>query len=387
VTARAPEYASADVGEPTGSAPSLVRADTGSLVLTDISGYTEYLLGTELEHAQDVLSDLMGVVLESLQPPLTVSKLEGDAVFSYVLDGVCGASTLLDTIERSYFAFRSRQRDIAHATSCTCAACKQIPGLDLKFIVHHGSFVRRDLAGNEELTGRDVIVVHRLSKNTAADVAGSRGYVLLTDHSLQALQLDGSALGMLPHVERYEDVGEIGCHVEDLARRWRDENERQRVYVGPERASFERTFTAPVDRLTAWEWLTAPERRVLWQADAVTLVSPGGRQAQGVTNHCMHGPDVVVEHVSDWRPFDYVTKTYEFPGVGAMHWTLELADAQGSTTVALRGEALTGERLSAWEQMSGEVLAGVDHMIGAYVDALQAAAPSDGASTAVALDP
>lgn len=37
--------------------PALAAADTGSLVLTDISGYTTYLLGTELEHAQDVLSD------------------------------------------------------------------------------------------------------------------------------------------------------------------------------------------------------------------------------------------------------------------------------------------------------------------------------------------
>lgn len=61
---------------------SLTPADRGSLVLTDISGYTTYLLGTELEHAQDVLSDLMGVVVGTLQPPLHVTKLEGDAVFS-----------------------------------------------------------------------------------------------------------------------------------------------------------------------------------------------------------------------------------------------------------------------------------------------------------------
>ena len=108
-----------------GSAPPvLAAAETESLVLTDMSGYTTYLLGTELEHAQDVLSDLTSVVVSNVQPPLTVSKLEGDAVFSYALDGVCGASTLLDTVERSYFAFRSRQRDIAHATSCSCDACK-----------------------------------------------------------------------------------------------------------------------------------------------------------------------------------------------------------------------------------------------------------------------
>jgi len=216
----------------------------------------------------------MGVVVGALQPPLHVTKLEGDAIFSYALDGVCGASTLLDSIERSYFAFRSRQRDIAHATSCTCDACKQIPTLDLKFIVHHGSFVRRDVAGNEELTGRDVIVLHRLSKNSAAEVLGTKGYVLLTDECMAALGLDGAALGMRAHVERYDDVGEIACCLEDLGERWRAESDRQRVFVTADAPSFEPTMAVPVDRTVAWEWMTAPERRALYAADEVTLMSP-----------------------------------------------------------------------------------------------------------------
>lgn len=377
MTAAAPEYASDDVSRPTGTAPSLLRADTGSLVLTDISGYTSYLLGTELEHAQDVLSDLMAVVVDALQPPLRVTKLEGDAIFAYALDGACGASTLLDAIERSYFAFRSRQRDIAHATSCTCNACKQIPSLDLKFIVHHGSFVRREVAGSEELTGRDVIVLHRLSKNSASEALdGTKGYVLLTAECMKALGLDGEALGLRAHTERYEDVGQVDCWLEDLRERWHAESDRARTYVGPGSSSFERVLALPVDRVTAWEWLTDPERRARWQADAVMAVTPGGRQAQGVTNHCMHGPEVVIEHVSDWQPFDYFTKTYDFPGVGAMHLTTELAEGDDSTTVTLRGEPLSGERLQAWEQMADDVLAGIDHMTGTLVATVEAAARS-----------
>jgi len=352
-------------------ASTLTPADRGSLVLTDISGYTTYLLGTELEHAQDVLSDLMGVVVGTLQPPLTVTKLEGDAIFSYALDGACGASTLLDSIERSYFAFRSRQRDIAHATSCTCDACKQIPTLDLKFIVHHGSFVRRDISGNEELTGRDVIVLHRLAKNSAADVLGTKGYVLLTDECMDALGLDGTALGMQAHVERYDDVGEIACCLEDIGQRWQAESDRQRVYVTADAPSFERTFTVPVDRTTAWEWITASEKRALYAADEVTLMSPGGRQRTGVTNHCMHGSDVVIEHVADWRPFDYFTKAYELPGVGRMNWTFEFVEGDGGTTISIRGEPLTGDRLAAWSQLEGDVLAGLDHTATALVESLE----------------
>jgi hypothetical protein len=90
----------------------------------------------------------------------------------------------------------------------------------------------------------------------------------------------------------------------------------------------------------------------------------------------MHGPEVVIEHVSDWQPFDYFTKTYEFPGVGAMNMTTELTEGDGSTTVTLRGEALAGERLKAWEQMADDVLAGVDHMTGSLVATVESAARS-----------
>jgi hypothetical protein len=331
------------------SRPRLTAADRGSLVLTDISGYTSYLLGSELEHAQDVLSDLMGVVVSHLQPALTVSKLEGDAVFSYALEGTCRASTLLDTIEQSYFAFRSRQRDIDHATSCTCNACRQIPALDLKFIAHYGSFVRRELAGSEELTGRDVIVLHRLSKNSAAEALGTKGYALLTDACVDALGLDSVALGMQPHVERYDDVGEIACCLEHLGERWRAETERERSYVAADAAAFDVAVTLPVDQVKAWDWLTSPARRAIWQADRLDIVTPGGREGAGVTNHCMHGEDVIVEHVVDWRPFDYFTVTYDFPGIETMRWTTEFEPSGDETEVHCRGEALTGDGLVAWE--------------------------------------
>ena len=53
----------------------------GCLVLADISGYTRYLSGVELEHSHDVLADLLNVVAEALAPAGTLAKLEGDAVF------------------------------------------------------------------------------------------------------------------------------------------------------------------------------------------------------------------------------------------------------------------------------------------------------------------
>ena len=81
-------------------------------------------------------------------------------------------SQLLDTVERTYFAFRRRLRDIAQATSCECNACVLMPRLDLKVIAHHGSVIRHRIAGREELVGSDVIVAHRLLKNHVVERLG-----------------------------------------------------------------------------------------------------------------------------------------------------------------------------------------------------------------------
>ncbi len=55
------------------------------LAIADISGYTEYLAGVELEHAQDILADLVTTVVTALRPTFRLAKLEGDAAFVYVL--------------------------------------------------------------------------------------------------------------------------------------------------------------------------------------------------------------------------------------------------------------------------------------------------------------
>ena len=44
----------------------MARIDRGYLLIADIGGYTSYLKGVELEHAHDVLADLIGVIATTL---------------------------------------------------------------------------------------------------------------------------------------------------------------------------------------------------------------------------------------------------------------------------------------------------------------------------------
>src|SRR5512132_672104 len=134
-------------------------------LIADISGYTGYLADVELEHAQDILADLVGAVVSALRPNFRLAKLEGDAAFTFMAADKLDGSMLLDTIERCYFGFRRRRRDVRQATSCPCNACVRIPDLNLKFVVHHGLAIQQTVAGRKELLGSDDILVHRLLKN------------------------------------------------------------------------------------------------------------------------------------------------------------------------------------------------------------------------------
>ena len=100
------------------------------------------------------------------------------------LDG----ETLLRTLEQTYLSFARRRRTVALSSSCTCEACRRTPQLDLKFCVHHGSFVEHEVAGSNELVGSDVVLAHRLLKNTVRDRIGYRPYLLVTTPALKAGQ-------------------------------------------------------------------------------------------------------------------------------------------------------------------------------------------------------
>ena len=98
----------------------LARTEPACLVIADITGYSSYLAGVELDHAQDILADLVGTVVGALRPAFKLAKLEGDAAFVWVPATTVDGPALRDVIERCYFAFRRRIRDIRGASTCGC---------------------------------------------------------------------------------------------------------------------------------------------------------------------------------------------------------------------------------------------------------------------------
>lgn len=312
----------------------MAQVQQGCLALGDITGYTKYLAGVELEHSQDILADLMNVLVAQMRGLLHLAKLEGDAVFCYEHEGEADASTLMAMIESCYFAFSKRLQTITRHTTCECNACRLIPQLNLKFMVHHGQFLIHEIAGSPELVGRDVIVVHRLLKNAVTEKRGLRGYALLSEACVRRFGLDPAALGMTEHRETFEDVGEVIGYVHNLERRWGEEQERRAVYLSPGEGITLSEFELPAPPPIVWNYMTSPLKRPLWQADTqrVDQRNPRGVAGVGTTNHCVHGDFTVDEEILDWKPFRYLTDRSVTP-MGASVMTVELTPiGDGSRT-------------------------------------------------------
>ncbi len=350
----------------------LSAAQPTCFLIADISGYTGYLAEVELDHAQDILADLIGAVVTALRPNFRLAKLEGDAAFTYMTGEKIDGSMLLDTIERCYFGFRRRRRDVRQATSCECNACTLIPDLDLKFVVHYGAAILQKVAGRQELLGSDVIVVHRLLKNEVVEKLGMTAYALISQKCIDASDIDPAALGMREHIETYDRIGDVPAWAHDLERRWQEEEARARVFVSPQESILTMSIPTKVPPQVAWEFLTKPGQRMTWQpwVTEVTIKgATGGRRGPGSENHCMHGKDAVIEEILDWRPYDYVTDRtiLDTPGgpVKLLH-TIELEPTTEGTTIHLRFAAPKSKRERA---LMGDIGPG-------YGEALQASVPS-----------
>src|SRR3982074_3818047 len=246
----------------------LPKLELAYFAIADISGYASFLAGVELDHAQDIIADFMDTVVKGLRPPFRLAKFEGDAAFVYTVAEKVDGSLLQDSIESAYFKFRRRLRDVKQASICECKACVAMSDLDFKFVVHHGEMVKQKMGGREELAGRDVILVHRLLKNTVSEKVGSRAYALYSDACTQTMGIEPAAQGLVEHHETIDIIAHDHIAVANTGEKGKKENERTRVEVAPAEAYMTWNLETAAARQTVWEHSPVPgQRQKWWPAD------------------------------------------------------------------------------------------------------------------------
>ncbi len=296
---------------------------TGFIIISDITGYTVYLSETELEHAEGVLRTLMEVLLKNTDAPPVVSRLEGDAVISYVTrDILLQSQTLIEKIENIYIGFRRALEQMILNTSCDCNACRKIPDLDLKFFVHFGDFVIQQLGGHRELLGKDVNLTFRLVKNHITSRTGLQAYVAYTGAAIEALGLPEFAAQLVRHEESYDDVGPVTLHLQGTHTLWEEQRNRGFIEIRPEEALFKIEEDFPLPPAQLWDYLTRPDfRAIIFGSEAREVEGKSsGRHDVDTVYICAHGDTRITHTVVEWQPFvQYSFISESVPGASNLY--------------------------------------------------------------------
>lgn len=186
------------------------------LVLADISGFTSFmkLHAITVTHAKQIIVKLLESIVTTAMPPLKLIEIEGDAVFFY-------AACYQDETELGQYlaavktqiigffrAFYQTLFELSDLQLCICDACANVKNLRLKVVLHAGEVAVEHIRSFEKLFGLDVILAHRLLKNSVP----SKEYILMTEPVYRRLG-DFYALQPEKRRENYADLGKIDCVV------------------------------------------------------------------------------------------------------------------------------------------------------------------------------
>lgn len=308
---------------------------TGYLLIADISGYTEFLTTSEQSHANPILQSLLKSLVEQVGDPLHLWKMDGDAVLAYsTQEEFPSGETFLTICENLYNAFASTRQNIIANTTCPCKACANVHTLDLKIMAHHGQFEEMTVGPITDISGADVILVHRMSKTDVKEATGINSYALFSDAAVAEMEIETA---LKPFSQTIEHFGEVQMQVYDLAKAWEEFRAgRERHYLKEEDGIW--TYRHHFDGMPisiAWEALTAPALKAKWMAGIkdVTVENPEGRLGAGSDYHCAHELADFYYTVTDWEPFHYFSTRFGDPARPGTTWpeTYEFIETETGT--------------------------------------------------------
>ena len=141
-------------------------AQANSLIfLPDISGFTNFVSSTESEHSQHIIAELLELLIDNEELDLTLSDIEGDAIFYYKYKSVPTQEELFNQVKKMFVNFHSHLKLYEERRICQCGACCSASELNLKFFAHAGEMDFIKIKEDKKPYGQDVIVAHRLMKN------------------------------------------------------------------------------------------------------------------------------------------------------------------------------------------------------------------------------
>lgn len=243
------------------------------LFIPDISGFTNFVQTTEINHSQHVIAELLEVLIDANRFNMKLAEVEGDALFFYKENEILDQKDLFDQMEAMYIAFYSHLKRLEKNKICKCQACSTAIDLELKIVVHVGEFQFIEIQDIRKPFGEAVIQVHRLLKNSVK----SDNYVLISDDMVKSIDMDTADEHLLFDFKKGEDIYDnktltylyAEIKVDQLLLSPFDEGKTIGLTKAPD-AVFERMYS--INAIGLMEIITNYKYRYLWETSADEII-------------------------------------------------------------------------------------------------------------------
>ena len=193
-----------------------MASERALLLIADIGGYTEYMRvhRMSLAHAEVNTARLLEAVIDAAGD-FDLIEIEGDAAFlsrqADTLDRDATVAAMTQAVVGMHRAFHRERRYVA-TNLCPCDGCVQADNLKLKFVAHIGEVATQTIRNRRKLVGIDVILVHRLLKNSVQ----APEYFLFSDELYRS---GGASLSDRMHEVSHdlEGIGPVQTYFVDIA--------------------------------------------------------------------------------------------------------------------------------------------------------------------------
>ncbi|MCH9029964.1 MAG: D-lyxose/D-mannose family sugar isomerase, partial [Bacteroidetes bacterium] len=179
------------------------------IFIPDISGYTKFITETETKHSKHIIVELLEVIIGANNLGMQISEIEGDAVLYYRKGDPPKIDELILQAKKMFLAFHTQIKIIQRDNVCQCGACRTAINLTLKFVSHYGMLEEVTIQNFMKIMGRDVILTHRLLKNTI----NSNEYLLITNDYLNTQDIVNfrfeSWISFKKHIENFTNFKDV----------------------------------------------------------------------------------------------------------------------------------------------------------------------------------
>ena len=180
------------------------------ICIPDISGFTRFIAENNIDFSRKIIPPLLRKMINSNAINLEVGEIEGDAVVFYRFGDLPSLADLASQCKSFYTNFNEQLNALMEEHADDFHKNLSSSRLSLKIIVHAAAMTSTEIKGHTKLLGEDVVVAHKLLKNSVQESE----YVLLTEkflaHYTEAeITNEFSWNNLLRGSDEYEFIGKI----------------------------------------------------------------------------------------------------------------------------------------------------------------------------------